>query len=100
MTASDEQAQEPSGARSAKSAKGTGVFASLTSRTSGTSGTSGTSRTLPKEAAIVAGVLFAFGFCGMYFFLRESLEKSLFIGLTGGAIGTFRFMMRAMIKRR
>jgi hypothetical protein len=55
---------------------------------------------LQKEAIVVAVVLFAFGFCGMYFFLREPFEKSLFIGLVGGAIGAFRFTMRAMIKRR
>jgi hypothetical protein len=53
-----------------------------------------------KEAIVVGAVLAAFGFCGMYFFLREPLEKSLFIGLVGGAIGAFRFTMRAMIKRR
>ena len=53
-----------------------------------------------KEAIVVGAVLATFGFCGMYFFLREPLEKSLFIGLVGGAIGAFRFTMRAMIKRR
>lgn len=53
-----------------------------------------------KEAIVVAAVLATFGFCGMYFFLREPFEKSLFIGLVGGAIGAFRFTMRAMIKRR
>ena len=56
--------------------------------------------TLQKEVAIIAGVIFAFGFCGMYFFLREPFEKSLVVGLIGGAIGTFRYAMRAMMRRR
>jgi hypothetical protein len=60
----------------------------------------GTGFTLQKESVIVAVVLFAFAFCGMYFFLHEPFEKSVFFGLVGGAIGTFRYAMRSMMRRK
>ncbi len=60
----------------------------------------GTSSVLWREAATVGVVLAAFGFCAMFFFLRERLEKSLIIGLAGGAVGSFRFVTRAVRGRR
>ncbi len=46
----------------------------------------------------MAGVLGLFGFCGMFFFLRESLEKSLVVGGVGATIGGFRYAMRGMVR--
>lgn len=56
--------------------------------------------TAQKQAAIVALVLFAFAFCGMYFFLREPFEKSLLFASVGAGIGTMRFVFRALLRRR
>lgn len=53
-----------------------------------------------KQAAIVALVLFAFAFCGMHFALGEPVEKSLAFALVGAAVGTMRFVFRAILKRR
>ncbi len=53
-----------------------------------------------REAAIVAIVLAVFGFCAMFFFLGERLEKSLIIGLAGGAVGSFRYITRSIRGRR
>ncbi len=69
------------------------------------SGTSGTSAgadagRMRREAAIVAIVLAVFGFCAMFFFLGERLEKSLIIGLAGGAVGSFRYITRSIRGRR
>lgn len=58
------------------------------------------SSVLWREAATVGVVLAAFGFCAMHFFLGERVEKSLIIGLAGGAVGSFRFVTRAVRGRR
>lgn len=53
-----------------------------------------------REALIVAAVLFAFGFLGMYVFLHEPLQKSLVVGLMGSAVGSFRFALRKIARPR
>lgn len=53
-----------------------------------------------REAATVGAVLGLFGFCAMYFVFGERLEKSLIIGLAGGAVGSFRFVTRAVRGKR
>jgi hypothetical protein len=58
------------------------------------------SNVLWREAATVGAVLAVFGFCAMHFFLGERVEKSLIIGLAGGAVGSFRFVTRAVRGRR
>jgi len=60
----------------------------------------GASSVLWREAATVGAVLAVFGFCAMHFFLGERVEKSLIIGLAGGAVGSFRFVTRAVRGRR
>jgi len=53
-----------------------------------------------KQAAIVAVVLFVFAFSGMHFALGEPTDKSLVFGLIGAAVGTMRFVVRGMLRRR